>query len=173
MDLGSIVFLLGILVVMVVAIAIGFVVKGYSGAKLDLSDGPAGKSKKKSTIFLGEREDDEKCDICYGKIEDNPLAICSCGKKFHEACARPTGSCPYCGAKYDSMEIREPERTLCPGCHKPVRGNMCHDCKIMIPKKDHTFICKCGNTVDAGKPVCRKCGAIYELRKVDGKGARR
>ncbi|MCL2333674.1 hypothetical protein [Candidatus Methanoplasma termitum] len=112
---------------------------------------------------MDEKEDKKKCEICYGTIENDPIAICKkCGKTFHDACAKPTGACPYCNTKYEGMEIREPERTRCPICGRFIKGNMCPNCDAVIPIKDGTFVCKCGNTVDCDKPVCKNCGAVYE-----------
>ena len=161
MDLGSTAFTLGIILLLVILLAIAVILQAYLGAKYDLSGKITGKSRKKPTTFLDEGEDEKKCDICYGKIDNDPIAKCSCGKIFHDACAKPTGSCPYCGAPYGSMEVREPERTRCPVCGRFMKGNIC-SCGAVIPSKDDTFMCKCGNIVDADKPVCKKCGAVYE-----------
>ncbi|MCL2031904.1 MAG: hypothetical protein FWG96_01320 [Methanomassiliicoccaceae archaeon] len=162
MDFGDTAFRLGIIIVLVVVIAMVVLLQGYMGAKYNLQDKITGKSRKKSTIFLDETESDKKCEICYGKIDEDPIAKCSCGRVFHDACARPTGSCPYCGASYEKMEVREPERFRCPRCGKFLKGNIC-SCGAVIPRKDETFVCRCGNTVDVNKPVCKKCGAVYEM----------
>ncbi|MDR1690468.1 MAG: hypothetical protein LBR42_01315 [Candidatus Methanoplasma sp.] len=161
MDIVNTIIPLAIVVLLVIAIAIVFIIQGYLEAKYNLRGRLTGKSKKKSTTFLDEGEDEKKCDICYGKIDADPIAKCACGKMFHDACAKPTGSCPYCGAGYGSMEVREPERTRCPVCGRFMKGSIC-DCGAVIPKKDETFVCKCGGTVDTDKPVCKKCGAVYE-----------
>lgn len=161
MDLANTIFLLGMLLMLVILIAIVFVVQGYMDAKYDLRGKIRGKPRNKSTTFLDEGEDEKKCEICYGKIDADPVAVCACGKIFHDACAKPTGSCPYCGAGYDTMEVREPERTRCPVCGRFLKGSIC-SCGAVIPRKDGTIICKCGNEVDIGKPVCKKCGAAYE-----------
>jgi hypothetical protein len=161
MELGDGVFALAIIILLVILLAIAVVAQGYLGAKYNLRDKLKGKSGEKSTTFLDEGEDEKKCEICYGKIDNDPIAICKCGKIFHDVCAKPTGSCPYCGAQYESMEIRQPERNRCPVCGKFMKGNIC-SCGAVIPRKDNTFVCKCGNVVDADKPVCKKCGAVYE-----------
>jgi hypothetical protein len=161
MELAEILFPLGIIILLVVLLAIAVVVQAYLTSKYDLGSKIKGKPRKKSTTFLDEGEDEKKCEICYGKIDNDPVAICSCGRIFHDACAKPTGSCPYCGTGYEGMIVREPERTRCPVCGRFMKGNIC-SCGAVIPKKDNTFTCKCGNVVDADKPVCRKCGAIYE-----------
>ena len=111
---------------------------------------------------MDDGESEKICDICYGKIDEDPIAKCTCGKIFHDACAKPTGSCPYCGAGHGTMEVREPERSRCPVCGRFLKGSIC-PCGAVIPKSDDTFLCKCGNTVDSNKPVCRKCGAVYEV----------
>jgi hypothetical protein len=162
MDLGNTVLSLGIVILLVAAIAIVFVLQGYLEARYGLRKRLTGRTKEKSTTFLDEGEDEKKCEICYGKIDEDPLAKCPCGKIFHDACAKPTGSCPYCGAAYDKMEVREPERSRCPVCGRFLKGSIC-SCGAVIPKKDDTFRCRCGGIVDANKPVCRKCGAVYEI----------
>lgn len=161
MGFESIILPLGIIVVMVVLLAIVFVIQGYLAAKYDLRGKLTGRQSGKSTTFLDEGEDEKKCEICYGSIDSDPVAKCPCGRIFHDACAKPTGSCPYCGAEYAQMEIREPERKRCPVCGRFLKGSIC-SCGAVIPKKDNTFVCKCGNLVDTDKPVCRKCGAVYE-----------
>jgi len=161
MEIGHVLFSLGIIIVLVALFAIVFVLQGYLNAKYDLRSKLTGKSEKESTTFLDEGEDEKQCEICYGRIDDDPIAICSCGKIFHDACAKPTGSCPYCGEKYENMEVREPERKRCPVCGRFLKGSIC-SCGAVLPRKDGTFICKCGNVVDMNKPVCKKCGAVYE-----------
>ncbi|MCL2296404.1 MAG: hypothetical protein FWC29_04925 [Methanomassiliicoccaceae archaeon] len=161
METGNTILSLAIIIVLVILLATVFVIHGYIGAKYDIRNKLTGKSRKESTTFLDEGEDEKKCEICYGKIENDPVAMCSCGRIFHDACAKPTGSCPYCGERYEDMEVREPERKRCPVCGRFLKGNIC-SCGAVLPKKDNTFICKCGGVVDADKPVCRKCGAVYE-----------
>jgi len=161
MELENIVFSLGMIILLVALLAIVFLIHGYVGAKYDLRGKLTGKSRKESTTFLDDGEDEKKCEICYGRIDENSIAMCPCGRIFHEACAKPTGSCPYCGEKYENMDVREPERKRCPVCGRFLKGNIC-SCGAVIPKKDNTFVCKCGGVVDVKKPVCRKCGAVYE-----------
>jgi len=161
MDLGNTIFNLGMIILLVILIAIVLLFQGYLGAKYNLRGKLTGMGAKKSTTFLDEKEDNKKCDICYGMIEGYPMAVCTCGKLFHAACAEPTGSCPYCKAKYEKMTIRSPERTQCPRCGELLRGNTC-TCGAVIPGPNKTFACKCGNLVDVDKPVCKKCGAVYE-----------
>jgi len=164
MDLANTVIALGIILMLVILIAIVFLAQGYLEARYGLRDKLKGKSRKESTTFLDEGEDEKKCDICYGAIENDPLATCKCGKIFHEACARPTEKCPYCGVRFEEMEIREPAGAACPVCGKRLKGGHC-SCGAAMPRKDNTFVCKCGNIVDGNKPVCKKCGAAYEVCK--------
>jgi len=161
MDMANTIFTLGIILMLVVLIAIVFISQGYVFAILQREKDKEGKSKKKPTTFLDEGEDEKKCDICYGAIQNNSVAVCKCGKIFHEACARPTDVCPYCGVRYEKMEIREPKMARCPSCKRPMKGGRC-SCGAAMPRKDNTFVCKCGNIVDGKKPVCKKCGATYE-----------
>jgi hypothetical protein len=161
MELGNTILTLGIIIVLVAAIAIVFVLQLHLESKFGLKEKITGRSGKKPTYFVDEGEDEKKCDICYGKIEEDTIAECSCGRIFHHACAKPTGACPYCGAECDTMTVREPVRTRCPVCGRFVKGGVC-TCGVILPTKDETFLCKCGNRVDMKKPVCRKCGAVYE-----------
>ena len=42
-----------------------------------------------------------RCAICMGHVKPGlPVTICSCGKKFHEACANRVGECPGCARKF-------------------------------------------------------------------------
>lgn len=162
MDLGNTVFILGIIILLVIAIAIALVLQGYSGSKYGYLKKLKGKPMRKSTIILDEKEDTDKCEICYGAIDDDSIAKCPCGRVFHEACARPTGSCPYCNAPYAAMDTRGPEVTVCPICGRPLKGNIC-SCGAVTPSEDYTIVCGCGAVIDADKPVCKKCGAVYEF----------
>lgn len=161
MDFSNSVVSLGIIILLVVLFAIVFLVFVRINNKFDLSDklklGMSGKTTKK----MDEGEEDKKCEICLGKIDEDSVAVCTCGKIFHDACAKPTGSCPYCGAAYETMEVRDPVRSRCPVCGRFVKGSICA-CGAVLPRSDNTFLCKCGNRVDAAKPFCRKCGAVYE-----------
>lgn len=153
--------LLGMLVIMAAVITIALIFNLDSINRTRLNNGSRDRNAKGTTYFLDEGEDGKKCEICYGKILEDDVALCLCGKLFHEACARPTGTCPYCGSEYGAMEVRRPIRARCPICGRFVSGNMCA-CGAVLPRKDNTFLCSCGNRVDVGKPVCRRCGAVYE-----------
>lgn len=150
---------------LVVVVAILFVLQAYVTGRYHLKDKLIGKTEKKPTYFLDEGEDGKKCEICYGAINDDPVAKCKCGKIFHDACAKPTGACPYCKAEYSTMEVRDPIRSRCPVCGRFMKGNVC-ECGAVLPRKDDTFLCTCGNRVDANRPVCKKCGAVYESVKM-------
>jgi hypothetical protein len=163
MEFGSTILNLAIVIGLVVLLIVALILHQFVIQKKNEKFGKGGESKEKPTIILDEKEDKKKCEICYGAIEDDPVAICGkCGRIFHDACAKPTGACPYCNTKYDEMEVREPERTRCPICGRFIKGNICPDCDAVVPIKDGTFTCKCGNTVDCDKPVCKVCGAVYE-----------
>jgi hypothetical protein len=161
MDLSNSLSSLGILILLVILFSMVTVLYVQMLTKRRTGKGSEGSSDGNSTKFLDEGEDDKKCEICYGRIDEDTIAVCGCGKIFHEACAKPTGACPYCGAKYESMEVRSPLRARCPVCGRFVKGNICI-CGAVIPRSDGTFLCKCGNRIDAGKPICKKCGAVYE-----------
>ncbi|MDR0887907.1 MAG: hypothetical protein LBM39_01815 [Candidatus Methanoplasma sp.] len=161
MDFGTTTSMLAIVIVLVTVISIVILVKVHLDSKQTLKNVSSGKNGGKPTYFLDEGEDEKKCDICYGEIGDDPVAKCACGKIFHDACARPTGACPYCGAPYVKMTVRDPVRSRCPVCGRFVKGGICA-CGAVLPRRDGTFLCSCGARVDGKKPVCRKCGAVYE-----------
>ena len=165
MDLGNTVIMLGIIALLVMAIAIVFVLYDYSRPAYDIRKIKLGKVKGEPTIILDEKEDVYKCDICYGNIDDDEVTKCLCGKVFHRACAKPTEFCPYCQIPFEKMDTRSPEVTRCPDprCRKPIKGSVC-TCGMAAPRRDGTLICTCGENVDAAKPVCKKCGAVYEFR---------
>jgi len=161
MNTEQIILVLGIaitlvvIVTMIVTMTIGRKVESELESKIE------GESTKQSTYFLDEGEDEKICDICYGRIGEDAIAECVCGRTFHDVCAQPTGSCPYCGVKHDDMTTREPIRTRCPACGRFMKAGICI-CGTFIPRKDGTFQCACGGRVDVTRPLCRKCGAIYQ-----------
>jgi hypothetical protein len=116
--------------------------------------------REKTTYFLDEGDEKKPCEICLGAITDHGVAECVCGKVFHEACARPTGACPYCGCRFEEMRVRAPRRPRCPVCGRYVRGSICA-CGAVLPRSDNTFLCSCGNRVDTSSPVCSVCNATY------------
>jgi hypothetical protein len=106
---------------------------------------------------------EDVCGICLGPVsKEDMIARCSCGRTFHDTCARPTDSCPYCGCPYNNLTIESPHCVKCPSCGSDVVGNVCK-CGAVV-SRDGTFVCACGNLLDASDPVCGKCGAEYELR---------
>jgi len=161
MNLENVIFVLGIIILMVTTIAIVFLIQTRQESRFSLKNRINSGQSGKPTYFLEEGEDEKKCEICYGSIDDEPLAECPCGRIFHEACAKPTGACPYCNAGCDAMTVREPVRIRCPECGRFVKKGVCV-CGVILPRKDETILCSCGNRVDMSRPVCRKCGAAYE-----------
>jgi len=102
------------------------------------------------------------CGICLGTVSKGDIiARCGCGQIFHDACAKPTDTCPYCGRSYNEFTIETPHCVKCPSCGSDVVGNVC-ECGALV-NRGGTFICGCGNTLDASDPVCGRCGAKYEL----------
>lgn len=161
MELENPVLALGLIIILLGVVAILLYVQVSVTSRLKIKSNLNKTGTRDSTYFLDEGEDEKKCEICYGKIESEEVAICKCGKLFHRACAEPTKSCPYCGTPFTDMEIREPNRARCPACGRFINGSIC-ECGAVLPRKDNTFLCSCGNRVDVNKPVCRKCGAVYE-----------
>ncbi len=113
-------------------------------------------------------EDGEICGLCHGMIGDEPLAACSCGKKFHLSCAE-LAPCPVCGNDAWHMHLRHPRVISCPICLRPAPGGRCGHCKIIIPQQKGTFKCPhCNTVVFTSDPTCRKCGAVYAARFTKG-----
>jgi hypothetical protein len=115
---------------------------------------------EKSTYFLDTRKVDGKCDICFGDIGADRVAACQCGKTFHLSCAEMTAVCPYCEAPLREMETRDAMRPICPGCGKPFSGGVC-SCGAVLPDRDGTFECVCGNKISIDDRSCKVCGAAY------------
>lgn len=113
------------------------------------------------TYFLDDSDSEKKCAICLGKIGTNAIAECSCGKLFHDSCAAPTKICPYCGKSYVDMKTREPARARCPVCGRFLSDSICA-CGAIFPRRNGTIVCSCGNFVDCSRPLCGRCGALYE-----------
>jgi hypothetical protein len=102
------------------------------------------------------------CGICFGTIMNNDMiARCECSQIFHEACAKPTGACPYCERPYAEMSVESPDCVVCPSCGSDVVGNVCA-CGAVVNRDG--FTCGCGTKLDVSDPVCRKCGKKYEVR---------
>lgn len=161
MEYSTLLTVLAYVILSLGVIAILMITVVGTKTKYNVSERIRTRSFAKTTKKLDEGEDEKKCDICLGIISEDPVAACKCGKLFHDACARPTGSCPYCGTPYEELEVRDPIRTRCPVCGRFIKGGVCV-CGSMIPRLDNTFMCSCGNRVDASKPTCKRCGAAYE-----------
>jgi len=107
------------------------------------------------------------CGICLGLVsKGDVIAECGCGQIFHDACAKPTGACPYCDSPYVGFKTESPDCVKCPSCGSDVVGNVCA-CGALV-NRGGTFVCGCGNVLDASDPVCGKCGARYELHAGSG-----
>ena len=104
---------------------------------------------------------DAKCDICFGKVEEDTVKECSCGKVFHNDCIDGTGECPYCKAASNSMTERDSRKGECYACHEQLDGNICPSCNTVTPWKDGTFRCICGHEMHFSNDKCSKCGATY------------
>lgn len=113
----------------------------------------------RSTNFLDDGA--AVCGICFGEL-DGREAVCGCGKRFHDDCARPTGSCPYCNAAYEGFEVTSDEHERCPNCGGFPRDGVCR-CGAVVPK-DGVLVCICGSVIDARTPVCKGCGTEYVMR---------
>lgn len=162
MDFANSLLNLALLVGLVVLLIIIFFFHQVILKKKDEKFGKGGRLEGKPTTILDEKEDKKKCEICYGTIDDDSVAVCTCNRIFHSACAKPTGACPFCNTRYEDMMVRDPEKTRCPKCGRFIRGNACEHCNIVVSSPDDTFVCKCGNVIDYDKPVCKVCGAVYE-----------
>ena len=114
------------------------------------------KWRKRSTTKKVD-EGPPKCDICFDDLEGR-IATCECGKRFHETCAQPTGSCPYCSTDYSEFTVSE-SNAICPRCGKEVFGSHCR-CGAIIPSAGH-LVCICGTKLDQENPKCGKCNRTY------------
>ena len=112
--------------------------------------------RKKSTTKKVD-EGPPKCDICFDDLEGR-IATCECGKRFHDSCAQPTGSCPYCSADYPRFDLFESD-VLCPNCGEQVFDSHCR-CGAIVPTEGR-FACMCGAMLDPENLKCRKCGRSY------------
>lgn len=124
------------------------------------------KIRKKSetlepTVFVDEKTIDKNCEICFGKIGSEMVRVCKCGKTFHIDCSDTTGECPYCRTKIDAMTERNSLKTTCPACGRNVEKNVCK-CGVVIPKKDGSFECVCGENLSVKDKKCPSCGATFE-----------
>lgn len=120
-------------------------------------------SENTSTEFLDRRAVDDNCDICFGEFKNGDVAVCTCGMKFHKECAEMTEECPYCKSRFGTMSTRAIIRPICPGCGALLEKSICPRCGTVLPNKDMTFRCICGEIMLAADRVCGTCGAEYEF----------
>jgi len=127
-------------------------------AKRDVSgDAPAPLKKAAEDV----------CGICFGAVSKTDIvARCGCGQAFHDSCAGPTGTCPYCGTPYGDLVTDTPDCITCPACGSDVIGNVCR-CGAVV-NRDGMFTCRCGNPIDINDPVCGRCGTEYDVCKGRG-----
>lgn len=138
-------------VVVVVAMLTLIVVIGLRTGRIGRKEHP--------TEFLDASAD--TCGICFGDL-DGKVKICGCGKRFHEECAEPTGTCPYCNTSYSDFTDLKEERTRCPGCGRYNSGSVCR-CGAVISQNGN-FRCSCGASIDKEGLQCTGCGRRYERR---------
>ncbi|MDR2867015.1 MAG: hypothetical protein LBV13_06430 [Methanomassiliicoccaceae archaeon] len=111
----------------------------------------------------GRKTDGDVCGICFGMISKGDMvARCGCGQLFHDACAEPTGMCPYCRSSYDDLAVESPDCVICPSCGSDVVGNVC-GCGAVV-NRGGAFTCECGTPLNIDDPVCRRCGKEYDVR---------
>lgn len=119
-----------------------------------------------SAYHVEDYHADTRCDICFDSMDSEEICDCVCGKTFHRSCAEPTGSCPYCGNPFDRFPIksRESRSLTCFRCGEKMDGNVC-GCGTVIPYKDGTFSCPCGECLSETAIWCPNCGRTYERRR--------
>ena len=150
--------LLGIFSAMAMSISIIFLsildsIKKKKSSKRDLGG--------KVTYFLDSSESEKRCSICLGRLGTGLIAVCGCGKISHDQCSSLTEMCPYCESPYEQMTVRPAVRAECPTCRLPLENSVC-SCGMVLPRSDGTILCSCGNTVDCSRPLCGRCGTLYE-----------
>lgn len=118
-----------------------------------------------SAYHVEDYRADTRCDICFDSMEGEQVSECSCGKSFHRSCAEPTGCCPYCGNPFANFPVhgREPRSLTCFRCGRRVEQNIC-ECGTVIPFRDGTFQCLCGETLTEETSWCPNCGRTFERR---------
>ena len=119
----------------------------------------------RSAFHVEDYHADTRCDICFDDVKGEVVCDCTCGKTFHRTCAEPTGSCPYCGTVFDNFPIKERESRMltCFRCGRAVEGNIC-ECGTVIPFKDKTFRCPCGEELREESEWCPNFGRTFERR---------
>jgi len=117
--------------------------------------------RRHSTEFL-DGGSGELCAICFGELGET-VSECGCGKRFHTACAEPTGSCPYCSRPYGTFKTLEEQKRRCPNCGRYPLGGVCK-CGALL-SRDGVFMCSCGTVIDRAEPTCTKCGKKYRRER--------
>lgn len=118
--------------------------------------------EKNPSHYVEKDKIDTRCEICFGDIGNEIIRACSCGKTFHVDCSNATGECPYCKAKNESMTIRNAVKTVCPACGRIIENNIC-DCGLILPNRDGTYECRCGETMSVTDEKCHKCGSSLKV----------
>ncbi|MGE0014754.1 MAG: hypothetical protein AB7S83_01005 [Candidatus Methanomethylophilaceae archaeon] len=162
MNLANAVYLLGIFSALAIFVSIALTSKLVSQRKNVAS---TRQNSGIATYFLDDSESEKLCSICLGRIGLLPVSTCGCGRIFHDSCASTLDGCPYCARPYGNMVVGEPERPRCPVCGRFLIGSIC-SCGAVFPKRDGTMECSCGNIVDCSRPLCGKCGLLYEKTNV-------
>lgn len=121
----------------------------------------SGHVMRKPTHFLDKRVVDDRCEICFGKIEDEVVMECDCGRSYHKDCAGKTNECPYCKTPYDEMKQRPIRKGKCCRCGESLYDNVCPRCNTVTPWENGTFKCVCGHELYITDGRCPECGALY------------
>ena len=118
-----------------------------------------------SAYHIEDYRADRRCDICFDSMDGEVVSECSCGKSFHRSCAEPTGVCPYCKTPFANFPVsgREARTLTCFRCGKRVEQNIC-ECGTVIPFRDGTFQCLCGEILTEESVWCPNCGRTFERR---------
>jgi len=98
----------------------------------------------------------ETCPGCKGKVKKGPVVECSCGAKYHIACARDAEKC-ICGKRLDVTNMREVEKEKT----KALKTETCATCNGAIKQGVAIFRCSCGlvhHITCAGRKGVCKCG---------------
>lgn len=149
--IGTALSLLAVALVLIVAISLALVVRSL---KNEVDDGGEGSA----TGFLDDGNGGT-CGICFGELSEN-VKECGCGKLFHDTCAEPTGSCPYCNSPYADFKDADDERMRCPNCGRYTTGRECRCGALLL--RDGRFVCSCGSAMARGERRCPECGREYE-----------
>lgn len=117
----------------------------------------------RSAYHVEDYNADTRCDICFDSVEGETVCDCVCGKTFHRSCAEPTGSCPYCGNPFEKFPVaqRTARVLTCFRCGRTVERNIC-ECGTVIPFKDGSFYCHCGEELNEESDWCPNCGRTFE-----------